>query len=86
MDYYSGVQGEGHFIYFDNHQSELTRISKSLKSLLPKNLYDNFLQAKKGFRENPKTYDVSLNADNFFTSNIKIIEDIIFSYSKSIII
>ena len=66
MDYYSGVQGEGHFIYFDNHQSELTRISKSLKSLLPKNLYDNFLQAKKGFWENPKTYDVSLNADNFF--------------------
>lgn len=72
LDYYGGVQGEGHSIYFDNNESGLEGIENSLSQLLPKHLFENFKDAKSKFLNRESTD----NNDKYFYEHIAEIEKI----------
>lgn len=73
LSYYSGIEGEGHSLFFDNSLDELERIDASLKETLNATFYDNFKDALIKFKDKKETGE----NDRFFYDNIEEINKII---------
>ncbi len=82
LDYYSAIQSEGHFIYFNNNSNELDQITESLKSLLPEDLFENFQQAKEHFLNNVTDWDTQIKHDKICESKLAEVEKLIYKFAK----
>lgn len=65
-DYDSGINGEGHLCFFENHADCLGKYSEELKKTLPDELYENFDKALRAFERNMKAEKICTEADAYF--------------------
>ena len=80
-DYEGGVNGEGHSGFFFNHEENLRKYDGALKSILPDELYANFLRACQSYGTEHED-EVCECADDFFYENEQEIIDILQNYAN----
>lgn len=85
-DYYQGVMGDGHSLFFFNVSNSTHRyytlndyITK-LKDLLPLNLYDNLITAYNSLGTKDE-HTICLKADEFFYRHKKDYDDVLIKYN-----
>lgn len=79
--YDAAIQGEGHFLFFENNQSNLQAIMSVLISALPQNLKQNLEAAYSKYLKN---LDDLFVHDEFYYQNEKSLLMILEEYAKTI--
>lgn len=85
-DYDSGINGEGHFCFFDNKGNEMKTYVEELKKVLPENLFDNFNKAYQiWLRGNDEQTEKHCEvADDFFYQNENTIIEILQQFANTL--
>ncbi len=83
-DYHAGVNGEGHYGFFDNNSENLPQYVTALKSLLPDEFFAEFYKAYEAYVNDDDTDSVCDAADDYFYENEQTIIDILQSYADSL--
>lgn len=83
-NYYSGIQGEGYGLYFDNNKENLREINALLKKVLPCIIYQSFERAYKAFTDQLDVEAIYYEEEWFFFSNEHIISDCLQNYANQL--
>ncbi|MDE6302344.1 MAG: hypothetical protein K2M36_01985 [Clostridia bacterium] len=83
-DYHAGVNGEGHYCFFDNNVQRLADYVKSLNLLLPNEFFAQFNKAYEAYIQNIEAEKACDLADDYFYNNEQVIIDILQKYADSL--
>lgn len=83
-DYHSGINGDGHYCFFDNKSDELSDYIKTLKILLPDEFFKVLFKAYEAYTNNQDVESMCDIADDYFYQNEQIIIDILQEYANGL--
>lgn len=83
-DYDSGINGEGHLCFFENHADCLGKYSEELKKTLPDELYENFDKALRAFERKTEAEKICTEADAYFYEHESDIIKAIQAYANTL--
>ncbi|MCM1195180.1 MAG: hypothetical protein NC099_06085 [Corallococcus sp.] len=83
-DYHAGVNGGGHYCFFDNKEQYLEQYAASLKRLLPTEFFAEFDKAYSAYVSDADAEKICDEADGYFYKNEQVVTDILQEYANSL--
>ncbi len=83
-EYESGVQGEGHALFFDNNEEELSSLLPTLQAILPASLWENLQTAYQKYLRADESMGWFEEHDVFYYEREGLVHAILSDYAKTI--
>ncbi len=83
-DYHAGVNGGGHYCFFDNKSENLSDYVQALKLLLPSDFFAELNKAYEAYVNNCDVEKVCDSADDYFYKNQQVIDNLLQSYADTL--
>ncbi len=83
-DYHGGINGGGHYCFFDNKSDDLLEYVETLKLLLPYEFYRIFYKAYEAYVNDQDVENMCDLADDYFYKNEQVVIDILQEYADGL--